>query len=51
MNGQNVKKEREMDRMNKITIAKTFFMVNGLSLKQVKEFKYLDLVLERNAND
>jgi hypothetical protein len=33
--------EREMDIMNKKTIANTVFTVNGTPLKQVKEFKYL----------
>jgi sRNA-binding regulator protein Hfq len=37
-----------MDRMTKIAISNTVFMVNGIPLKQVKEFKYLDQILERN---
>jgi hypothetical protein len=40
-----------MDRINKITISHTVFMVNGIPLEQVKEFKYLCLILERNDKD
>jgi hypothetical protein len=42
--------ETEMDIMNKITIADTVFPVNGNSLNQVEEFKYLGQILERNDN-
>jgi hypothetical protein len=45
------KTEREMDIVNKTTIANIVFTINGIPLKQVNEFKYLGWVLERSDND
>jgi hypothetical protein len=44
------KNEREMDRMSTIIIAKTVFMVNGIPLKQRKEFETLGRIMERYDN-
>jgi hypothetical protein len=37
--------EREMDAVNKLTIANTALTVDGIPLKQVNVFKYLGMVL------
>ena len=46
-----VRKDRETAVVNKKTVAETVFTVQGVSIKNVSEFKYLGRVVNKNDDD
>jgi hypothetical protein len=46
-----IKKDRELDLVNKITASNTIFMINNQPIENVTEFKYLGRYITNNDND